>query len=109
MKNKLNQSDADFIYRSEVANEKLGNMSAEECQKLFGIIPTDPTIEEVKEEWEDEGYVWKETEFDIKLIFKCPYYLKIRIFKNTKKYQGIIDLQEHIRLTKTFRALGWEV
>ena len=73
-------------------------------------IPLDPTIEEVKKEWEDDDYIWEEDEFDIKLITKKPtYYLKIRIFKNSKTYQGIINFKEHIRLIKTFRALGWEV
>ena len=67
-----------------------------------------PTLEEIKQEWEARDYIWKETEFDIQLITKIPtYYLKIRIFKNTKTYQGIIDFQEHQLLTKTMKALGW--
>ena len=79
--------------------------------KIYVAIDSlDPTIEEVKKEWEDDDYIWEEDEFDIKLIAKKPtYYLKIRIFKNSKTYQGTIDFKLHIRLTKTFRALGWKV
>lgn len=122
MKNKSNKSYEDFIYRSEVANEKLGNMSVEECQKLFGIEPTDPTIEEVKEEWEDDGYVWKENEIYIHITKKDKLLCVVKdicITKQDKEYCCYdededysclnITSKEHIRLTKTFRALGWEV
>ena len=106
----------EFIYRSEVANEKLGNMSVEECQKLFGIKPTDLTIEEVKKEWEDDNYKWIETKDEILLVFLLEHdHKEIFINKKDKKFActgiptNFITFKEHIRLTKTFRALGWEV
>lgn len=91
------------------------DLNGEKLQELYNFTnklldkatPKKP-LEEVKKEWEAKDYIWIETEFDIKLIAKNPtHYLKIRIFKNSKTYQGIINFEEHQLLTKTFRALGW--
>lgn len=80
-----------------------------------------PTLEEVKKEWEDDGWKWKEGTIYIELIKNNEdYNIEISIDKIDKTYCCFEDddcdqtslrmtLQEHIRLTKTFRALGWEV
>lgn len=121
-KPKLNQPNVDFIYRSEVANKKLENMSSEECQKLFGIKTTDPTIEEVKKEWEDDGWEWTENEIYIHITKRDKLLCVVKdicITKQDKEYCCydededysclFITFKEHIRLTKTFRALSWKV
>lgn len=79
-------------------------------------------LEEVKKEWEDAGYKWLEDEYKIELIFMfytLDYAKNIYIDKINKNYccfeeatgEGYesITLKEHIRLTKTFKALGWEI
>ncbi len=87
-------------------------------------IPTDPTIEEVKKEWENDGYTWEEDERFITIYKEHPLdeniVKEILINKCTKNYECYdaadydnislpLTLQEHIRLTKTFRAKGWKV
>lgn len=73
-----------------------------------------PTLEEVKEEvkkeWEDEGFIWEETERNIYIcevngnvaitFNKINEYFCSNLFINNKRLK---------LLTKTFRALGWEV
>lgn len=83
------------------------------------------TLEEVIKEWEELGYKWKEDEIFITLI-KQKYHKSIKIHKKLKDYKCYdlfrtptllhtnnialyIHFQEHLLLTKTFRALGWEV
>lgn len=81
----------------------------------------EPTIEEVKKEWEDDGWEWKEGGIYIELIKNNEdYNIEISIDKIDKTYCCFEDddcdqtslritFKEHIRLTKTFRALKWEV
>lgn len=78
-----------------------------------------PALEEVKKEWENDGWKWKEGKIYIELIKNNEdYTIEISIDKIDKTYCCFEDddcdqaslrltLQEHIRLTKTFRALGW--
>lgn len=86
-----------------------------------------PTIEEVKKEWGKKGwYVLRDTK-DYLIFFShkdsCgvhQYDCEIKIFKKCKSYEAsmnggyglmpyIITFDIHQLLTKTFRALGWEV
>lgn len=81
------------------------------------------TLEEVKKEWKDLGYTWEENEIYICISIEDPIdeVLKdIHINKNHKSYECFdeddcdsrslqLTLKEHQLLTKTFRALGWEV
>ena len=74
-----------------------------------------PTIEQVKKEWEECGYVWKETSKEI-LLDNNIEEKAIRIYKSFKLYH-VKELGEnyfenvsfvlHQLLTKTFKALGW--
>lgn len=76
-------------------------------------IKSNPTIEEVKKEWEELEYDWKEDNFCIQLV---KNYKQIIIKKNSKTYKCdnrydvdngslYITFQEHQLLTKTLRAL----
>lgn len=70
-----------------------------------------PTLEEIKKEWEDDGFKFN----------KIFCYELINTKDNTKIYfdndqrgiwcniNGHLSLKQLIRLTKTFRALGWRV
>ena len=66
------------------------------------------TLEQVKKEWEEEGYSWIETKDEILLISNKK---QIFIDKRDKMYScsgrstNFITYQEHQLLTKTFRAL----
>lgn len=74
-----------------------------------------PTLEEVIKEWEDDQWIWSYDEKDNTVIhlWRKYYYVTDHIDINLK-YKEIeinfskltIELLE--RLTKTFRALGWE-
>lgn len=77
----------------------------------------DPTIEEVKKEWEDDGFKWEENE---KFIFIFNRIYNFSIDKEKQRFScfdvigngamaHFITLEQNIRLTKTFRALKWEV
>ena len=76
-----------------------------------------PTLEEVKKEWEELGYVWKEDDYFISLKYYFDKYagIKIIIEKHTKRFwkeEGhfeilAVDFVEYQLLTKTFKALGW--
>lgn len=69
-----------------------------------------PTLEEVKQEWEELGYIWKENSSAINLYGK-KYGLHILLCKDKKEYfrydTSNFTFQEHQLLTKTFKALGW--
>lgn len=119
-KQKLNQP-IDYL------QELKRNVSIKEKLTLFQEIcfehiekalnQSDPTIEEVKKEWEDDGYIWEEDDYRIYLknsyndtkiiieLFSKQYYIREYF---SVDYQNV-SIKEHIRLTKTFRALGWEV
>lgn len=89
----------------ELVNEKINN----------------PTLEEVKKEWEKLGYEWripKEYPHMIWLVSdddEPKWVLHIKINTQSKKYWkrwGDLSVepftfQEHQLLTKMFRALGW--
>lgn len=82
-----------------------------------------PTLEEVKKEWEELGYEWVENEIYINIIKKyegIDFDVILSIDKRTRNYCCFEDdgcdnrslnitYREHQLLTKTFRALGWEV
>lgn len=74
-----------------------------------------PTLEEVKKEWEELGYVWKETSKEI-LLDNNIEEKAIRIYKSFKLYHvkalgenyfENVSFSLHQLLTKTFKALGW--
>ena len=68
-----------------------------------------PTLEQVKKEWEELGYEWKEDEFYITLR-PSNSGCWLSITKKRKNYlmSGThISFEIHQLLTKTFRALGW--
>lgn len=79
---------------------------------------TDPTLEEMKKEWEDDDWKWLETNEVIHIISSSKK-ITIQIWKKLKTYSCYsninynewqpITFKEHIRLTKTFRTLKWEV
>lgn len=101
--------------------EQLAKESMELVQKVaqkYGISLEDKPdpIEEVKKEWEDDGFKWIETRDEILLVFLLEHdHKEIFINKKDKKFActgiptNFITFKEHIRLTKTFRALCWEV
>lgn len=75
-----------------------------------------PTLDEVKKEWKELGYVWTEGVMYIHLI---RLEKDICISKMDKEYECYdaddydnqsltLTFKEHQLLTKTFKALGWE-
>lgn len=86
-----------------------------------------PTIEEVEKEWEELGYEIQCYSKSIHLVKedRLGFEKTIVILRDSKSYKSVyesniydedytcqyseITLQEHNLLTKTFRALGWEV
>ena len=81
------------------------------------------TLEKVKKEWKDDGWEWTENKIYIhitKRIKSLCVTKDICISKQDKNYCCYdeddedysclsLTLEEHIRLTKTFIALKWEV
>lgn len=68
-----------------------------------------PTLEEVKKEWEERGFIVNNNEFYIFLHHE-QYGISLFINKKEKNYHiyyGYISLELNELLTKTFRALGW--
>lgn len=83
----------------------------EPIQELVDTTIT-PTIEEVKKEWEDDGWSFIGT----KTIMICKYVggnifstTDIQLNLNEKDcfIRGILNCHELQLLTKTFKALGW--
>ena len=69
-----------------------------------------PTLEEVKKEWNNAGWDYKNIDEYVLLINKKDKEKRIIINDVLKRYfvaKGYITLQEHQLLTKTFKALGW--
>lgn len=81
-------------------------------------------IEEVKQEWIDDGYTWEENKDFITIYREDPLddnvVKEILINKSRRTYECYnasdydsqslsLTLEEHARLTKTFRAKGWKV
>lgn len=90
-------------------------------QELVDTTKT-PTLEEVKKEWEELGYTWEENEIYIHITKRDKLLCvtkNICLTKQDKEYCCYdededysclnINFKEHQLLTKTFRALGWEV
>lgn len=105
---------------TEIWNRSYLNSLNEDIEILNElVIPTvkehQPTLEEVKKEWEELGYVWTEGVMYIHLI---RLEKDICISKMDKEYECYnaddcdyqsltLTFQEHQLLTKTFIALGW--
>lgn len=69
-----------------------------------------PTIEQVKKEWEELGFIWQENNITINL--KGKYGFEIIINKSSKGFaitkNMLLYANEYKLLTKTFKVLGWE-
>lgn len=78
-----------------------------------------PTLEQVRKEWEELGYEWEEDSLSISITkynaLNKPSRV-ITLYKHNKEYDctrssmwrvSCLTLQEHQLLTKTFKALGW--
>ncbi len=101
------------------------------CNRCFGDEPKkilqelvdqtkNPTLEEIKKEWEELGYDWffskekKSVLFIRSLREHIAFILEIEekhYYKTCSWDYSIflpITFQEHQLLTKTFKALGWE-
>ena len=110
-------------YDSPLHDQRLIDLNnlKEAFEKL--VDKATPTLEEVKKEWEALGYEWrtpKEYPHMINLVNDdddLKWILTIKINTQSKKYWKrwgdgcfkAFTFQEHQLLTKTFRALGWEV
>lgn len=127
-KPKLNQLDVE-----KLTSQELQNLIDEYCltpQNIREILVVgqmfrkSTTIEDVKKEWEDDGYTWEEDEIFITIYREDPLddnvVKEILINKSRKTYECYdasdyeetslsLTLEEHIRLTKTFIAKGWKV
>ena len=89
----------------------------EELYKKIEELTKIPTLEEVKKEWEDLGYkivrherrelIFKQKEDGT--IFTMWYFNNLCYSKYWNGTPESITLQEHKLLTKTFKALGWEM
>lgn len=65
------------------------------------------TLEEVKKEWEELGYVCEEGASHLTLRYKGSNNI-IHIWEDhTYRVDDWLTFQEHQLLTKTFKALGW--
>lgn len=95
------------------------NMAFNKIADLVDTTKT-PTLEEVKQEWEELGYKFQSS-FDNKELISLSnldemsmikFNIKTKRFMKTDviTFQNAIPFtfQEHQLLTKTFRALGWE-
>jgi hypothetical protein len=78
------------------------------------LIQPDPTIEEVKQEWEDDDYHFTNKEDYVLISNKEKYFFIVKISKkcsiqNWQEENSVVSItpKEAIRLTKTFRTLGW--
>lgn len=122
-KPKLNQPDVEQSTTLEpntsITLGAYGTPKSKYFENPTSQIPTDLTIEEVKKEWEKLGYIvttYIDGKYDwMSLEELCGDKIIIDlILKSYHKYDNDgesqhISLQEHQLLTKTFRALGWEV
>lgn len=110
-KPKLNQPDVEqtTTFNNEIDNIPFGKTySIEEYRELIRTRPAYPTLEEVKQEWEDDNYMWKEN-LEFIHIINNETWATFVINKIKKEYfvpTGTIPLKIHNRLTKTFIALG---
>ena len=119
-KPKLNQPDVESTITSPIGESLNINYTipSKQFEQVFekdtNIEKRNLTLEEVKKEWEDLGYIWIKGHNYICLRsdFDELYAKKeIRIILYAKQYykvSGLLTLQEHQLLTKTFKALGWE-
>lgn len=90
------------IARADECVEELDSVA-----KYFINERKQPTLEEVKKEWEERGFIVNNNEFYIFLHHE-QYGISMFINKKEKKYHvysGYISLKLNELLTKTFRAL----
>lgn len=89
----------------------------EACDKAkkYDELTKTPTLEEVKKEWEELGYECICDDEDL-LEFKHKFLPQNIEFNKEHNWYGStcnditqFNIQEHLLITKTFRALGWEV
>lgn len=125
-KPKLNQPDVEIT--TTTTGESITINKTIPSKQFKDIFVTDtpierynPTLEEVKQEWEELGYEWRIPKEYPHMIYLVddddePHWvLTIKINTQSKKYWkrwgnmdcGSFSFQEHQLLTKTFRALGW--
>ena len=112
------------IGRSQIERNQIGRSQTDRyIEHLIKIINHEPTLEEIKKEWEELGYTWEEHEIYICISIEDPIdgTLKNIYIDKKRKYYECYDeddwdsrslqltFKEHQLLTKTFRALGWEV
>ena len=128
-KPKLNQPDVETTITTAILGDSLNlnvTIPTKQFKDVFvtgmGVEEYKPTLEEVKKEWEDLGYKFKErTNYiifvdEIDKISFAFFYKKdgqddVNCYEveNHSEEPLIIDIKLHQLLTKTFRALGWEV
>lgn len=121
-KPKLNQPDVESTITSPIGESLNINFTipSKQFEQVFekdtNIEKRNLTLEAVKKEWEELGYVWKETNKWI-LLDNNIEEKTIRIYKSFKLYHvkalgenyfEIVSFALHQLLTKTFKALGWE-
>ena len=86
-----------------------------ELYNKYDELTKTPTLEEVKKEWEELGYDLTRHERLFLEFEKGDTYIMLYNYETVKyekysyAYSQKITLKEHQLLTKTFRALGWEV
>lgn len=121
----LNKVKEKFVISLQCLTSEDKNKQMKYVNILQELVDTTkpPTLEEVKKEWEALGYTWEENEIYICISIEdsIDESLKdIYIDKKHKSYECFdeddadsislqLTLKEHQLLTKTFRALGWEV
>lgn len=102
MKNKLNQPDVEVTTTTTEYNINFSELKAYVDKKF-----NEPTIEEVKKEWEELGYVCEEGASHLVLRYKGTNNM-IHIWEDrTYRVDDWLTFQEHNLLTKTFKVLGW--
>lgn len=110
-------ADTERYYSTHSCDEvlqKLGKLEDKEEYK--------PTLKEVKKEWEELGYKWEENDIYIHITKRNKLLCVTKdicitkpdkefcCFDEDEDYSCLfITYKEHQLLTKTFKALGWEV
>ena len=108
--------DGNSVYKEYTNSYSFFSKDINTLQELINEKSNKPTIDEIKQEWKELGYVWTEGIMYIHLI-KLEKDICIR--KTDKEYECYdaddydgqsltLTFKEHQLLTKTFKALGWE-
>ncbi len=122
-KPKLNQPDVETTTTIGAwATSTSASTSASTKRSIPITSSPKPTLEEVKKEWEALGWFFIGLPEDVKNKVSCitiSKYVGKNIFSTTDIQldleekdcfiRGLINYRELQLLTKTFRALGWEV